>query len=246
MKRLENKKIIITGASRGIGAEIAKQCAKEGAKVAIIYLSNHDKALDIFNVLEGSGHLVIQADIGDEVSVKKMIDLVLKEWNGIDGLVNNAGVVRNNILLRMTVEDFDDVIRTNLRGTFLCTKAVSKEMLKIKSGSIVHMASVAGQIGLKGKANYSASKAGIEAFSRSVASELGSRNIRSNCVSPGLIKTDMSDALIQKAKDEMLENIPLGRIGTVEDIAKAVCYLLSEESSFITGTTLNINGGRYM
>ena len=246
MKRLQNQRIIVTGASRGIGAAIARRLAHEGARVALTYASRPESAQKVLSELEGQGHLALELKLEDEASVQKAISQVLGDWGGVEGLVNNAGLTRDQILLRMKVEDFDAVLRANLRGSFLCSREVLKPMMKARKGSIVHLTSVVGQTGNPGQANYTASKAGIEGFSRSLALEMASRNIRSNCVAPGFIESDMTQTLTEDQRKAMLDRIPLGSIGRPEDVANAVAFLLSEESAYITGQTLNVNGGMYL
>lgn len=247
MMDLKDKKIFITGSSRGIGAGIANRLAAMGASVTVTYGKSKESAEKIFQDLPGKGHLLIQMDMNDEDSVKSAIDEALKSWDGvIDGFVNNAGITRDQLLLRMKKEDFDDVYFTNLRGAFFATKLVLKPMMKKKKGSIVNISSVVGAMGNPGQANYSAVKAGLEAFSRSVAKEIGSRNIRVNCVAPGFIQTDMTDDLSELQKEALIKDLPLGRLGNVSDIAESVAFLLSDSSSYITGQTLHVNGGMYM
>ena len=243
---LTGKKILITGASRGIGAGIAKVLAAQGAQIAITYASKKEQAEQVLASLEGSGHQCYALDIRDEASILNCIEQFLKDFGRIDGLVNNAGITKDQILLRMKASDFDDVVQTNLRGGFLCTKAVLKPMMKQNSGSIVNITSIIGQTGNAGQANYAASKAGLEAFAKSVAQEMASRNIRVNCVAPGYIATEMTDVLDDKQKEQMLANIPLKRVGQVDDIAYAVSFLLSEQANYITGQTLSVNGGMNM
>lgn len=246
MGLLDGKNILVTGGSRGIGAAIARKCATEGAKVAITYSSRPDGAEKVISELPGDGHFSLQLNISDEESVTAAFKTLFEKFESLDGLVNNAGITKDQILLRMKTSDFDDVIQTNLRGTFLCTKAVLKKMIKARKGSIVNITSVIGQTGNQGQANYAASKAGIEAFTKSTALELGSRNIRANCIAPGFIATDMTDALDDNVKKSILNNVPLQTLGDVEDIANASCFLLSDNSKYITGQTLSVNGGMNM
>jgi 3-oxoacyl-[acyl-carrier protein] reductase len=185
-------------------------------------------------------------NVDDTESVQQAFESVLNRFDGLDGLVNNAGITRDQLLLRMKDEDFDAVVQTNLRGTYACTKAAVKPMLKARSGSIVNMSSVIGQMGNPGQANYAASKAGIEGFSRAIAKEIASRGIRVNCVAPGYIVTEMTDALDDKQKEAIQNQIPMGRLGTVNDVAHATAFLLSDLSAFITGQVLQVNGGMYM
>lgn len=245
MSHLEGKKIFITGASGGIGQGIALELANKGAMLAIGYSQSEQKALSLIKNLSGEGHFSIHIDICNEESVQGAIKEILNQWEKIDGVVNNAGITADQILVRMKTEDFDRVIQTNLRGTFLVTRAVLKPMMKANSGSIVNITSVIGHSGNQGQANYSASKAGIEGFSRSVALEMASRNLRSNCVAPGFIETEMTKKLTDKQREDILKNIPLKSIGQPRDVANAVAYLLSDDSRYVTGQTLHVNGGLY-
>lgn len=238
--------MIVTGGSRGIGASIVKLLAEEGAQVCFTYSSREDAAEAVAKSLPGEGHFYLKLDVSSEESVNQAMEQITAKWSEIDGLVNNAGIAKDQLLLRMKAEDFDAVINTNLRGTFLMTKALSKIMMKARKGSIVNIVSVVGQTGNPGQANYAASKAGTEAFSKSVALELSSRNIRVNCVAPGFIATEMTHIISPEAKAKFLEKIPLNTIGEGQDVANAVKFLLSEESKYITGQTINVNGGLYM
>lgn len=244
--RLKGKKIIITGGSRGIGAEIVKLCAQEGARVAFSYSHRREAAEALLKELHGEGHFIEALDIGSESSVDAFFDKAITTFGGLDGLVNNAGITQDQLILRMKVDDFDKVINTNLRGSFLCTKAAIKPMLKARAGALVHITSVIGQTGNSGQANYAASKAGIEAMSKSVALELSSRNIRSNCVAPGFIETEMTAALNDQQKAAIMDRVPMGRIGRGADVAQACVFLLSDESNYITGHTVQVNGGLHM
>ncbi len=244
---LVNKNIFVTGGSRGIGASIVKVLAQRGAHVGFTYSSRADAAEKLLAELPGSGHFCIQMNVGDATSVEKAVEHCLEKFSGdIDGLVNNAGVTKDNLLLRMKPEDFDFVIDTNLKGTFLVTKAFLKTLVKARKGSIVNITSVIGQTGNAGQANYAASKAGIEAFSRSTASEIASRGIRVNCVAPGFIGTEMTDILTEEQKAQILKSIPMNRIAAPEEVATAVAFLLSEDAKYITGHTLSVNGGMHM
>lgn len=245
-QRFAGQKILVTGSSRGIGAGIVRKLAGEGAAVAITYASNPAAAEKIRAELPGAGHLVLKLDISDETSVSAAFEEISGKWGHLDGLVNNAGVTKDQLLLRMKTEDFQSVVDTNLKGTFLCTRAAAKMMLKARSGSIVNVTSVIGEMGNAGQSNYAASKAGIEGFSKSVALEIASRSIRVNCVAPGFIVTDMTDAMTDAAKDAILTKVPLKTLGDVDDVANAVAFLLSSESKYITGHTLSVNGGVYM
>lgn len=243
---LTGKNILITGGSRGIGAGIAKQLASEGAKVAITYSSSESQAQEVLNSLPGAGHMMVHMQVADEVSVEKAFNDVLEKMGSLHGLVNNAGITKDQLLLRMKSEDFSSVIDVNLKGTFLCTRFAVKHMMKARAGSIVNITSVIGQTGNAGQANYAASKAGAEAFSKSIAQEVGSRHIRVNCVAPGFIVTDMTDKLTEDQKKAILSKVPLQDLGKTEDVAHAVAFLLSDKSRYITGHTLSVNGGLYM
>lgn len=243
---LQGKNIAITGGSRGIGAGMAKFLAGQGARVALTYSSNPDSANQVLQSLSGEGHLSVKMDITQADSVDQGFEEIFGKFGSLDGLVNNAGVTRDQLLLRMKDEDFDTVINTNLRGAYLCTKAVLKMMLKARKGSIVNISSVVGQMGNPGQANYAASKAGMEGFSRAIAQEVASRGIRINCVAPGYIVTDMTEALEDKQKEAIQSRIPLNRLGTVDDVAQATVFFLSDMSTYVTGQVLQVNGGLYM
>lgn len=243
---LSGKKIFVTGGSRGIGAGIARQAATSGAQVAISYASRATDAEAVVASLPGDGHFAVKMEVGDADSVATAFDEVLTRLGKIDGLVNNAGITRDGLLLRMKDDDFDAVIQTNLRGTYLCMKAAMKPLLKARAGSIVNITSVIGQMGNPGQANYAASKAGVEGLTRSIAMEVASRGIRVNCVAPGFIVTDMTDALDEKQKEAIQSRIPLARLGSVEDVANATIFLLSDSATYITGQVLQVNGGMYM
>lgn len=243
---LQGKKIVVTGGSRGIGAAIVKLLAEEGAQVAFTFSSREEAAQQVAHSLPGEGHFYIKMDIANEESVNAAVAHILEKWGEVDGVVNNAGITKDQLLMRMKAEDFDSVISTNLRGTYLVTKAFTKSMMKARKGSIVNITSIIGQTGNPGQANYAASKAGTVAFSKSIALELASRNVRLNCVAPGFIATEMTDVLTEEQKAKMLERVPLGTIGEGRDVAQAVRFLLSDESKYITGHTLNVNGGMYM
>jgi 3-oxoacyl-[acyl-carrier protein] reductase len=243
---LKNKNIIVTGGGRGIGAGICKQLASAGAQLAITYTSRPDAAEGLLKTLEGSGHHLFKMDISNEDSVNQGFSEIFSKFESIHGLVNNAGITKDQLLLRMKAEDFDSVIQTNLRGVFLCTKAIMKPMVKARMGSIVNITSVIGHSGNAGQANYAASKAGIDGFTKSTALEIGSRGIRVNAVAPGFITTDMTHTLTEDQKNTILARIPLQKFGTPEDVANAVRFLLSDESTYITGQTIHVNGGMYM
>jgi 3-oxoacyl-[acyl-carrier protein] reductase len=244
--KLAGKNILVTGSSRGIGAAIAKRLAQEGAKIAVTYSSNPASAEGIFKELPGEGHLLLKLNISDEASVTATFEEIGKTWGKLDGLVNNAGITRDGLLLRMKTDDFQAVIDTNLKGTFLCTRAAVKMMLKARAGSIVNITSVIAEMGNPGQSNYAASKAGVEGFTKSIAQEVASRSIRVNCVAPGFIVTDMTDALNEEQKKAILDKVPLNTLGDTDDVAAATAFLLSNDSKYITGHTLSVNGGLYM
>ena len=245
---LDGKVALVTGASRGIGRAIALRLAEEGAKVAINYAGNTARAEEVRNEIESRGGeaFLVQADISDSKAVEAMVSQVAERFGQLDILVNNAGITRDGLLMRMKEEDFDAVIDTNLRGVFYCTKAVSKLMMKKRSGRIVNMASVVGLTGNAGQTNYAAAKAGVVGFSKSAARELASRRITVNAVAPGFIDTDMTAAMTDKAREATLANIPLKRMGRPEDVANAVLFLVSDQASYITGQVVNVDGGMVM
>ena len=245
---LDGKTALVTGASRGIGRAIALRLAAEGARVAINYAGNVKAAEEVKAAIEAAGGTAIlcQADIADSSAVEAMVANVVKEFGTIDILVNNAGITRDTLLMRMKDEDFAKVLDTNLKGVFYCTKAVSKLMMKKRSGRIVNMASVVGLVGNAGQTNYAAAKAGVIGFSKSAAKELASRGITVNVVAPGFIGTDMTAGLPESVKEKMLTDIPLGRMGEAEDVANAVLFLTSDQASYITGQVVNVDGGMVM
>lgn len=246
MQRLEGKSILVTGGSRGIGAGIARVLAGQGAQVALTYSSSPDGAEKVLRTLPGEGHFAVKLDVSQEESVQGAFSEVMERFGKLDGLVNNAGITKDQLLLRMKAEDFDAVISTNLRGAFLCTKSAIKPMLKNKKGSVVNITSVVGQSGNPGQGNYCASKAGLEAFSKSIAQEYATKGIRVNCVAPGFIETEMTEALNDTQKEAIFDKVPMKKLGSVDDVAFAVAYLLSDESSYVTGQTVSVNGGLYM
>lgn len=245
---LKDKNALVTGGSRGIGRAIALELAREGANVAITYISNSNRAEEVIDEIEAYGvkGIAIKADVSNEEEVNSMIEIVNSEIGGIDILVNNAGITKDNLLIRMKSEDWDDVINTNLKGVYLCTKAVVRGMMKKRYGKVVNIASVVGISGNAGQGNYSASKAGIIGFTKSIAKELGSRGININGVAPGFVETDMTNVLNDKIKEEMLNQIPLKRFAKPEDIANVVAYLCSEKANYITGQIINVDGGMLM
>jgi len=245
MKLLENKVAIITGASRGIGKGIALKFAEQGCNIAFTYLSSVEKATAFEIELSKYGVKAkgYQSDAADFKAAEQLVNDVITEFGTIDILVNNAGITRDTLLMRMSEQQWDDVINANLKSVFNLTKAVQKPMLKARSGSIINMSSVVGVKGNAGQANYSASKAGIIGFTKSVALELGSRNIRSNAIAPGFIETEMTEVLKPKVVEGWRDSIPLKRGGSVDDIANATVFLASDMSAYITGQTLNVCGG---
>jgi len=245
MKLLHQKTAVITGASRGIGRGIAKVFAQEGANVAFTYSSSVQAAQELENELSAFGVKAkgFQSNAADFNAAQSLIDDVIKEFGTIDVLVNNAGITKDNLLMRISEEDFDKVIEVNLKSVFNMTKAVQRIMLKNKTGSIINISSVVGVKGNAGQTNYAASKAGIIGFSKSVALELGSRNIRCNAVAPGFIETEMTDKLNSEVVQSWRNAIPLKRGGTPEDVANLCVFLASDLSAYITGQTINVDGG---
>jgi 3-oxoacyl-[acyl-carrier protein] reductase len=242
---LENKTAIVTGSAKGIGKGIATEFARQGATVVINYCGSKEAALKTVEEIKAFGGKAIpyQADISDYEMSKKMMDDIIKEYGAIDILVNNAGITRDNLILRMSESEFDDVIRTNLKGTFNCIKHVTKYMLKNKSGKIINISSISGVNGIAGQANYSASKAGIIGLTKSFAKEMSSKGININAIAPGFIETDMTKVLDDKYVEEIVKTIPSKRVGIPEDIAKAALFLASDMSDYITGQTIMVDGG---
>lgn len=244
MKLLEGKVALITGATRGIGKGIAEVFAAQGAKVAFTYAGSVDRAKALEEELSKVTTVKsYQSDASDFDAAQKLVDDVMAEFGQIDILINNAGITKDNLMLRMSKDDWDTIIKVNLDSVFNLTKAVIKPMMKAKSGSIINMSSVVGVKGNAGQANYAASKAGVIGFSKSIALELGSRNIRCNVVAPGFIETEMTAVLDEKTVQGWREGIPLKRGGQPEDVANACVFLGSELSSYITGQVLNVDGG---
>ncbi len=246
--KLAGKVAVVTGASRGIGKSIAIELAKQGADVVVNYAGSVDRANEVVKEIESLGRkaMSIQCDVSDSESVNAMMKEALEAFGSIDILVNNAGITRDNLLMRMKDSEWDDVINTNLKGVFLCTKAVTRPMMKQRKGRIINITSIVGVTGNPGQANYVAAKAGVIGFTKTTAKELAQRNITVNAIAPGFITTDMTDKLTDEVKNSMLTQIPLGQFGNPEDIANAVVFLASDESSYITGQTLHIDGGMYM
>ena len=248
MKLLQDKVVLITGASRGIGKAIAEECVNQGAKVAFTYISSEEKAKALEAELTANGGVAkgFKSDAGDFEQAQKLVDDVVTEFGTIDVLVNNAGITRDTLLMRMTEQQWDEVINTNLKSAFNLTKAVQKPMLKARYGSIINMSSVVGVSGNAGQSNYAASKAGLIGFTKSVAQELGSRNIRCNAIAPGFIETEMTGALDEKVVQEWRNSIPLKRGGYPLDVANATVFLASDMSAYVTGQTLHVCGGMLM
>ena len=241
----EKKVVVVTGASRGIGKEIALKYAENGYNVAINYVSDKTNVEELEKEFKDKGAeaLIVKADVSKSEQVQEFIKAVIEKYGKIDVLVNNAGITKDNLLMRMKEEDFDKVIEINLKGTFLVTKEVVPYMMKKRDGKIISLSSVVGVTGNAGQCNYSASKAGIIGFTKSIAKELASRNIRANAVAPGFIDTDMTNVLSDEVKENINKQIPMRRMGTAREIANVVYFLGSEESSYITGQVINIDGG---
>lgn len=242
------KNALVTGASRGIGRSIAIQLAEEGYNVAVNYAGNQDKAEAVVSEIKEKGveSFAIQANVANGDEVKAMIKEVVSQFGSIDVLVNNAGITRDNLLMRMKEQEWDDVIDTNLKGVFNCIQKVTPQMLRQRSGSIINLSSVVGAVGNPGQANYVATKAGVVGLTKSAARELASRGITVNAVAPGFIVSDMTDALSDDLKEQMLGQIPLARFGEDTDISNTVAFLASEKAKYITGQTIHVNGGMYM
>lgn len=244
--RLAREVAIITGAARGIGKAITLALVKEGASVVLSDVNEevHQVAEEIRQ--SGGQATSIVGDVTKQADCEAMVDLALKTFNKLDILVNNAGITKDNLLMRMSEADWDAVLDINLKGTFLCTKAAIKPMMKQRSGKIVNIASVIGQIGNTGQANYSASKGGVIAFTKTMAKELGSRNIRVNAIAPGFIESKMTEVLSEEARNRLLSLIPLGTLGKPEYVANAVVFLVSDEACYLTGQVINVDGGMVM
>ena len=244
---LEGKKAIVTGAAQGIGQAIAECLAKAGADVAVVDLEAA-RCADTLQLVEHQQRrgLALSADVAQWEAVKGMVDHVMKEWGRVDVLVNNAGITRDGLIVRMKEEDWNAVLQVNLTGTFYCTKAILGSMTKQRYGRIINMASIVGAIGNAGQANYAASKAGVIGFTKSVAREYASRNITVNAVAPGFIDTAMTRDLNQEVKDTLLQQIPLGRLGEPAEVAEAVRFLASDAAGYITGQVFHVNGGMHM
>ena len=248
MFSLKNKVAVVTGASRGIGKAIALKMAQSGADIALIYSKSEEKAKEVKQEIVSMGQKTItyQCDVSDFEKSKSVISKIMKDFKSIDILVNNAGIIRDNLLFSMSSEDFDKVIKVNLNGTFNMIHHTYLNFVKKKSGRIINISSVMGLCGYKGGANYAASKAGIIGLSKSVAKELAAIGVTCNVIAPGYIQTDMADALSNSRKEKMLEEIPLKKVGNVDDIASAAVFLASDEAKYITGEVLKVDGGLLM
>lgn len=247
-KYLTGKVALVTGASRGIGRAIALKLADAGAKVAINFAGNVEKAEEVKAEIEsrGGAAMLVQGKVDNFEVVTEIVKKVVENWGTVDILINNAGITRDNLLLKMSESEFDEVIATNLKGVFNCTKAVTKIMMKQRSGKIVNMTSVVGLTGNAGQANYAAAKSGIIGFTKSVAKELAARGVTVNAIAPGFITTDMTAKLPEKIKEETLNQIPIGKFGTPEDVANLAAFLVSEQAAYITGQVINVDGGMAM
>lgn len=245
---LEGKAVLVTGASRGIGREIALEFARQGANVAVNFSGSEAKANEVVDLIKELGRdaFAIQCDVSNSESVSTMVKETIDRFGKLDVLVNNAGITRDNLLMRMKEDEWDDVININLKGVFLCTKAVTRQMMKQRNGRIINVASIVGVSGNPGQANYVAAKAGVIGLTKTSAKELAARNITVNAIAPGFITTDMTDKLTEEVKSEMLKVIPLARFGEPKDIAKVAVFLASDDSSYMTGQTLHIDGGMVM
>lgn len=245
MKLLEGKVAIVTGGSRGIGKGIVNKLAEQGATVVFTFVSSEEAAQAVANDAAANYGVTVKAVKNDAASfsqAEELIENTVKEFGRIDIVVNNAGITKDNLLMRMTEADWDAVINTNLKSVFNMTKAVQKVMLKQRSGSIINLSSVVGRSGNAGQANYAASKSGVIGFTQAIARELGSRNIRCNAIAPGFIETEMTEKLDENTKNGWIQNIPLKRAGTTEDVANCVLFLASDLSSYISGQTINVCG----
>ncbi|AME05318.1 MULTISPECIES: 3-oxoacyl-[acyl-carrier-protein] reductase [Bacillus] len=245
---LNEKTAVVTGASRGIGRAIALDLAKNGCNVVVNYSGSEAKANEVVDEIKSLGRnaIAVKADVSNSEEVQNMMKEAVAEFSSIDILVNNAGITKDNLLMRMKENEWDDVININLKGVFNCTKAVTRQMMKQRSGRIINVSSIVGVSGNPGQANYVAAKAGVIGLTKSSAKELASRNITVNAIAPGFISTDMTDKLSKEVQDEMLKQIPLARFGDPSDISSVVTFLASEGSRYMTGQTLHIDGGMVM
>lgn len=244
----ENKTVFITGGGRGIGKEVALKFAENGYNIVTNYVSDKTDVEALKKEFEEKGvkSLILKADVTDSVAIENLVKKAIEKFESIDVLVNNAGITKDNLLMRMSEEEFTKVIDVNLKGTYIVTKIVSKYMMKKRQGSIINLSSVVGVVGNAGQCNYSASKAGIIGFTKSIAKELASRNIRANAVAPGFIETDMTAVLGENIKENIYNQIPLKRMGKAKEVANLVYFLGTEESSYITGQVISVDGGMTM
>ncbi|WP_202630782.1 3-oxoacyl-[acyl-carrier-protein] reductase [Pallidibacillus pasinlerensis] len=244
----EGKVALVTGASRGIGREIALELARNGANVVVNFAGNVEKANEVVEEIKGLGResIAIQANVANSEDVDRLVKETIEHFGALHILVNNAGITRDNLLMRMKEDDWDAVINTNLKSVFLLTKAVTRQMMRQRYGRIVNISSIVGVSGNAGQANYVSAKAGVIGLTKTTAKELASRNITVNAVAPGYIATDMTDQLSDDVKEELFKLIPLARLGEPKDIAKAVKFLASDDAEYITGQTIHVNGGMYM
>ena len=245
---MNGQNAIVTGGSRGIGRAISIELAKTGVNVAINFSGNETKAEETAEACRAYGveAITVKTDVADREEVKTMVKTVLETFSTVDILVNNAGITRDNLIMRMKEEEFDDVIQTNLKGVFNVSQALTRQMMKQRSGRIINISSVVGTLGNAGQANYAASKAGINGMTKSFARELASRNIRVNAIAPGFIATEMTDELTEEQQQSLLNEIPLNELGKPEDVARAVVFLAGESGDYMTGQTLHVNGGMVM
>jgi 3-oxoacyl-[acyl-carrier protein] reductase len=247
-KTLENKTAVVTGASRGIGRAVAIKLASLGANIVLNYRSSIKSVEEVLAEIKamGGNAVAVQGDISSFAEAEKVIKAAVENFGSLDILVNNAGITKDGLLARMKEEDFDSVIETNLKGAFNCIRHATPIMMKQRRGRIINMSSVVGVAGNAGQINYAASKAGVIGMTKSAAKELASRGITVNAIAPGFIQTDMTDALSDKVKEELLSGIPLKRLGQADEVAELAAFLASESASYITGQVININGGMYM
>ncbi|MCD1257864.1 3-oxoacyl-[acyl-carrier-protein] reductase [Paenibacillus athensensis] len=245
---LSGKAALVTGASRGIGRAIALHLAECGADVAVNYAGSEAAAQEVVDQITAMGRKAIklQADVSRFAEAESLVKQTIEAFGKIDILVNNAGITRDNLIIRMKEEEFDEVIATNLKGVFNCCKAVTREMMRQRSGRIINISSISGAMGNAGQVNYASAKAGTFGLTKSLAKELAARNITVNCVAPGFIETDMTDKLPESMREQLFKEIPMARFGKPEDIAKAVRFLASEDASYMTGQTIHVDGGMYM
>jgi 3-oxoacyl-[acyl-carrier protein] reductase len=245
---LESKVALVTGASRGIGREIALELARQGCNVAVNFAGSEAKANEVVDEIKRIGReaIAVQCNVSDAEAVQAMVKETIGQFGSIDILVNNAGITKDNLLMRMKETEWDDVININLKGVFLCTKAVTRQMMKQRSGRIINISSIVGVSGNPGQANYVAAKSGVIGLTKTTAKELAPRGITVNAIAPGFISTDMTDQLPEDVRNEMLKQIPLSRLGDPEDIAKVVTFVASDSASYMTGQTLHIDGGMVM